>query len=306
MPRMLAAADIGSNTAHLLIAESDGTRVHRRENRNEWIALGQIVAQRGVIPDPIEQLLVTAVRDFRRMADAHRAERLYVFATEAVRVARNHDEVLDRILRDTGVAVDVISPRREAELSFAGTRLDSPVERGFLCEAGGGSLQIGVIEGQRLGESESLPLGTGRIVAVSGLSDPPTAGQLHRAESYIRELLEDSPLIARQRAELDLQARTGVLSGGVGRGIWRALHPDGERTIRVPELEYLAWAAARLPEAALVQRFRVKPKRAGTLLPGALLYRALMHALQLDEYTVSEYGIREGAILEMATAAVEA
>jgi exopolyphosphatase/guanosine-5'-triphosphate,3'-diphosphate pyrophosphatase len=303
---MLAAADIGSNTAHLLIAESDGTRVQRRENRNEWIALGQIVAERGEIPDAVEQLLVSAVRDFRRLADSHRVERLYVFATEAMRVAKNHEDVLNRIRRETGVEVDVITPRREAELSFLGTRLDSPIERGLLCEAGGGSLQIGVIEDHCLGESESLPLGTGRIVAISGLSNPPTGGQLHQAEAYIREFLEESALIARQRAQLDLRPRVGILSGGVGRGIWRALHPDGDPVIRMQELEYLAWATARLPEAMIVQRFRVKPKRAGTLLPGSLLYRALMHALQLDQLQVSEYGIREGAILEMAASAVRA
>ena len=51
---------------------------------------------------------------------------------------------------------------------------------------------------------------------------------------------------------------------------------------------------------ATIARFDVKPKRAGTLLPGALVYLALMQKFQLAEVMVSEFGVREGAILEMA------
>ncbi|RYG28711.1 hypothetical protein EON81_28050, partial [bacterium] len=107
MTRTFAAADIGSNTAHLLVARTDGEIVMRVDNLNEWIPLGEVVARRGEIPRETAESLLLAMREFRRIAEAKGSESLYVFATEAVRVARNSEAVLKAIRRETGVIVDV-------------------------------------------------------------------------------------------------------------------------------------------------------------------------------------------------------
>jgi exopolyphosphatase / guanosine-5'-triphosphate,3'-diphosphate pyrophosphatase len=98
----------------------------------------------------------------------------------------------------------------------------------------------------------------------------------------------------------------GVASGGVARGLWRAIHPDGEKRLFKEELDYIIWAATRLPVDRIVARFTVKQKRAQTLLPGALVYRALMEHFGLAEIAISEFGVREGAILEMARGKIPA
>jgi exopolyphosphatase/guanosine-5'-triphosphate,3'-diphosphate pyrophosphatase len=292
MPRVLAAADIGSNTAHLLVAATDGELVMRLDNYNEWIPLGEVVSRVGAIPKEIVQQLVLVVREFRRISTAKAAENLYVFATEGMRAASNHDEVLARIKEETGVTVDLISPQREAELSYRGIQLDTkhlPIS--LMLEVGGGSCQIGVVADGKLTEKQSLPLGTGRVIAESGLTTPCTPEAEARARAYIRSQLD--------KVNIVVTGGIAASSGGVGRGLWRAVHPDGEKTIARIELDYLAWAASRLTIDRIVNRFSVKQKRAGTLLSGALVYAALMDHFGLDEIAISEFGIREGAILEM-------
>lgn len=293
VPRVYAAADIGSNTAHLLVGASDGDLVMRLDNYNEWIPLGEVVSKKGQIPKEYVNQLVLTCKEFKRMAVAHKAEALYVFATEGMRMARNHDAVLERIKTEADIVVDVISPSREAELSFLGVSLDTRnLGVDTLFEVGGGSLQIAHISGTNLGQKESLPLGTGRIIAESGLRNPCPDWAFDAARRYIDETLGKS--------EVSLDARMAVASGGVGRGLWRALHPDGEKMLSIEEVEYMAWSVARLPLDRIIQRFNVKQKRAGTLLPGALVYGALMRRFGLKEMAISEFGIREGAILEMA------
>jgi len=298
MTRILAAADIGSNTAHLLVAATDGQLVMRIDNFNEWIPLGEVVARSGEIPKETILQLVQAVKEFRTMASAKQAESLYLFATEGMRSARNHAVVLKKIMVETGVRVDVISPQREAELSLRGVLLDTKnygVEMMF--EVGGGSAQIGRVSDNKLVQKESLPLGTGRIIAESGLRSPCPEYALNAAINYIDGILKSS--------ELSASATIAVASGGVGRGLWRALHPDSEKVIALEELDYMAWSCTRLPIDRIVARFGVKQKRAGTLLPGALVYRALMRKFSLKELAVSEFGIREGAILEMAAGKIK-
>jgi exopolyphosphatase/guanosine-5'-triphosphate,3'-diphosphate pyrophosphatase len=292
-PRVFAAADIGSNTAHLLVAATDGSLVMRIDNYNEWIPLGEVVSKAGSIPKEITQDLVDACKGFRRLADAKSAEKLYVFATEGMRMARNHETVLRKIREEAGITVEIISPVREAELSFRGVSLDSrnlPVD--LLFEVGGGSCQIGRIERGRLAESESLPLGTGRIIAESGLMSPCPEYAIIAAERYIDSVLQTSRISG--------NFGLAVVSGGVGRGLWRALHPDGEKMLDIREIDLMAWTAGRLPIDRIITRYGVKQKRAGTLLPGALVYRALMKKFGLTQMAISEFGIREGAILEMA------
>lgn len=296
MTRTLGAADIGSNTAHLLIAASDGNLLTRIDNCNEWIPLGEVVSREGRIPGEIADQLVMAIKEFRRIANARNVEKLYVFATEGMRMASNHAEVLARIKEEAGIRVEVISPRREAELSVRSIQLDSAhMDPTMLFEVGGGSVQVGQIEFGHLRGEQSLPLGTGRVIAAAGLRNPCPPELERAARQYIEATLAN--------CVLEYRGGAVVASGGVGRGLWRALHPDGDKRIAIEELEYLAWSAARLPIDRIVSRFGVKAKRAGTLLPGALIYRALMLRFGVREMWVSEFGVREGAILQLARSA---
>ncbi len=294
MARILAAADIGSNTAHLLVAATDGEIVMRIDNLNEWIPLGEIVARTGEIPKEQADQLVGVMKEFRRVSVSKRADRLYVFATEAMRSAQNHQAILKRIKTEAGVQVEIIAPAREAEYSFFGVRLDTKeVEPDLMFEVGGGSAQVALVTGQEILEETSLRMGTGRVIAEAGLQLPCPPEVKKDALAYIRKTL--------QGCSLQTVASPHVIaSGGVARGLWRALHPDGEKILHREELRYLIWATERLNVERITERFNVKPKRAGTLLPGAMVYYELMNHFEATEIIVSEFGVREGAILQMA------
>ncbi len=293
MPRIFGAADIGSNTAHLLVAATDGELVMRIDNYNEWIPLGEVVSRKGEVPKDLVNDLVMAVKEFRRICNDKGAQDVYVFATEGLRIARNYEAVIKKIASEAKITVDIISPRREAELSLRGVMLDTKnIGANLVFEVGGGSAQIGSIHENRLDEEVSLPLGTGRLIAESGISSPCSRISLRAAETYIEKVLERCPI----KTETDV----AVVSGGVARGLWRALHPDGEKILSIEELEYMVWSTSGLSIDRIISRFNVKAKRAGTLLPGALVYRSLMKKFGLEKVVVSEFGIREGAILEMA------
>ncbi|OWU65352.1 MAG: hypothetical protein CBB60_005145 [Armatimonadetes bacterium Cent15-Ar3] len=293
MTRLFAAADIGSNTAHLLVAASDGEIVMRVDNVNEWIGLGEVVARKGEIPKDVADQLVLAMREFQRVAEAKKVKRLYVFATEAMRVAKNHPDIIKRIQKETGVRVEIISPEREAELSYLGVQLDTRhYGAEVLFEVGGGSAQIAEVNDGAMEGKCSLKIGTGKVLAESNLTNPGTDVALRVARQYIRAELA--------KCTVDRKATTAIVSGGVGRGLWRALHPDGEKVIELFELEYLFNSVKKLPTDRVSSRFSVKQKRAGTLLVGSLIYLELMRHFNVEHLVISEFGVREGAVLEMA------
>lgn len=299
MTRTFATADIGSNTAHLLIAQSDGHNVIRLESTSEWIGLGELVAREGAIPPDVVARIAESLRGFALTAKARGAESLYVFATEAIRKASNGATACADIEGAAGMAIDTIEPHREAELSLRGAELDTPTLRAnFLFEIGGGSLQIGELREGTLARSHSLPLGTGSLVAATELRSPCPRPVLSAAGAYVEQTFD--------AVEILTTGPQAIASGGVARGIWRALHPDGDPVLCPPEFEYLIWASSHLSRDQMSDRFRVKYRRAGTLLPGSLVFRTLVRRLGVDEVRVSQCGIREGAILEMAAGKIEA
>jgi exopolyphosphatase/guanosine-5'-triphosphate,3'-diphosphate pyrophosphatase len=86
----------------------------------------------------------------------------------------------------------------------------------------------------------------------------------------------------------------------VGRGLWRALHPDGEKRIAAFELEYLRRSTESLTVERVSNRFNVKMRRAGTLFVGSVLMLKIMEKLGVESVILSEFGVREGAILGLA------
>ena len=296
MPEILAAADIGSNTLHMLVAKCNGQNraksMIRLENQSEWISLGEVVSQKGIIPPAEISRLISTLKKYRLIATDLKAEGFYIFATEAVRAAANHQQVLEKIFLETGLKVEIIHPVRESELSWKGSLLDSkdPSPTLFV-ELGGGSVQVAFCLGPKIKESISLPLGTGRLIAETQLHYPCKPFQMDSLKETIHKNLQKC---------LSFAAPSRIVaSGGAARGLLRALHPDKERILRLEELEYLSWATARMSIDQSSARFGVKKKRAMTLLPGTLVFLYLMRKFMIQEMMVSEYGVREGAILEM-------
>ncbi len=293
MTNVLAAADIGSNTAHLLVASYGPSGLGRLLNESEWLSLGQVVSHENRIPKELISRLTTTLKAFKSQSASLKADGIYVFATEAVRKAENHRDVLKIIKKETGLDVDIIEPKREAELGLKGALIDCHSDGRFvLAETGGGSVQVAVCEGADILSETSAPIGTGVLIDRALLHQPATTRQVGAAEALIGDALSAVPS--------DVDVKRLVASGGVARGLWRALHPDGDPTIHLEELKFMAWVAKRLNQTTIGKRYSVKAKRAATLLPGSLVYKALMEKFNLSEMTVSQFGVREGAILEMS------
>lgn len=293
MGRLIAAADIGSNTAHLLVAHVTPNGLKRLVNESDWLSLGEVVTRRGTIPPEDRKNLFATLKRFKEILVTYKVEEHYIFATEAMRRADNHDLILREAAEKFQLNIDIISPQREAELSYIAAQVDCPgPDPMLLVEAGGGSVQVAFCEGGAIEREISLPVGTGALTAASGLTYPATETQ----ENRIRDLLCDA---LTKLNDFPTPARI-VSAGGVARGLWRALHPDGDRNLHAQELAFLAWDCRRLSPETIVSRYDVKVNRARTLLPGSLIFGQILAHFGLPEMTVSQYGVREGAVLEMA------
>ena len=88
--RKLGVVDIGSNTVHLLVAQTNGRNIRPLVDESEALRLGGDVDYQGELSEAkLEELIRTLLR-FRDMANEADAACLHLLATQAVRTAANH------------------------------------------------------------------------------------------------------------------------------------------------------------------------------------------------------------------------
>src|SRR5262249_54541741 len=140
----------------------------------EMLRLGDHVSREGRIPAEAADLAVATVRRMKMLADAAEASEFVACATSAIRLAANGDELVDRVERETGVAVEVINGLTEARLIFSAIRASVLLEPApALClDLGGGSLEVMVGAASGLQWATSENLGVARLTHEFVYSDP--------------------------------------------------------------------------------------------------------------------------------------
>src|SRR5688572_18461416 len=250
----IAAVDMGSNSFHLLVVDAhpDGTfDVLLREK--DVLRLGEVVTKTGGIPDADVERVLDTLRRFAGMAASIDATATVACATSAMREAENSAAVVDLIREETGIDVEVISGKREAELIFSAVRASLDLEPGpAVCfDLGGGSLEVTVGDNAGLAWSTSVHLGVARLATQLVSGDPPAEDELRAVDARVREVLgpiveEISALVPRQLVGtsgtfLDLARmahahRTGSVPSSVNQLVVRRedLEAIHERAVRVP------------------------------------------------------------------------
>jgi Ppx/GppA phosphatase family len=263
-----ACVDIGTNTTRLLVAELDGARVRELVAVRRFLRL--VPGEDGAIPAESVAELAAIVAAHVRRAHKHGVSEVRAVGTEAVRGARNRDDLCAAVHEAAGVHVEVLSAEQEAALAFAGalaTLGTPPAGPIGVIDVGGGSSEL-VTGTARDGVTwwTSLPIGSGTLAARHLRSDPPALDELAAVRA---EIAGDraGPRRGRQRHD----------AGGRHRGRARAgddrAHPRGpDRRARLRGGQ--AAGAPRRARAGDAGGLAGARGDVGSVRPGALADRA--------------------------------
>ena len=220
---IIAAIDVGTNTALLLVArvDGDGTLQPLYEERR-FVRLGEGVdATRQVNPASMERLRV-ALLDYREIAQHYQAAAITIGGTSASRDARNQKELIAFVRRETGLQYEIISGLEEAVWSFRGalSALDDVQGLCAVIDIGGGSTEIvlGEPEGQ-VQARHSLDVGSVRLTERFFVGQPPTQAAIEEAEAFIIHLLTEAAIPLEASVPFISAAETPLLVALVNQGV---------------------------------------------------------------------------------------
>jgi exopolyphosphatase/guanosine-5'-triphosphate,3'-diphosphate pyrophosphatase len=313
-----AALDLGTNNCRLLIGApaADGFRV--LDSFSRIVRLGEGLHTTGRLsPVAMDRAMAAlhgcAARLARRPVRALRA-----IATEACRRAENGEEFLARVRQETGLAIDVITSREEAELAVESCAplLRRAGRRALLFDIGGGSTELAWV---RLPPGDAAPELIGYIslpIGVVTLAERFGVGGLDcdAFHDMVDEVCDRLAPFERVHCIGQEIRQGGVFLLGTSGTVTTlaGLAMDLPRYSR-PRVDGAVLSCAEASGA--VSRLRamgrdglalhpcVGPERADFVLPGCAVFAAIHRMWPADQVVVADRGLREGMLLRMMRAA---
>lgn len=241
--------------------------------------------------------LVEMVGSSRDFAEDTGCSSLLPFVTSALREATNSEQVLDRVKKETGVELRVLSGTDEARLTFLSARRWYGWSAGTLgvFDIGGGSLEMAAGNDEEPDVALSVPLGAGRLTRQFGSKGDIKAMRRH-IRSHIGSVIGDMLRVA----PFDRTVGTSKTFRSLGRIAGAAPASDGPyvpRVLRLDDLRQVVRTLADMPVSERSDLPGVSEGRAPQVLAGALVAESVMELAGVETLDLCPWAVREGVIM---------
>ncbi len=300
----IAVIDLGSNTARLVLANvlPNGHFVIFDELK-ESVRLGQDMDRDGFLkPSRVAQAVKT-LKMFRKLCDSYNVDKVYAFATNAVRRAKNQRSFIEEINAVCGFKFKVLSEEEEATHIYHGVINSLDIPKAVIMDISGSSLQLIHYNRRNLLNRENLPFGT---ITLSDLFNDPSVSpeeQAKQIETYVYEQLQKISWLK----ELD----PDVQFVGVG-GSFRNLARIVKRMKRYPVDMIHNMNVSREDFDSVYDTIKVldpekrnkikglNSDRADIFVAALSSIKAFFNSTNFDNLVISGSGIREGIMFNHA------
>jgi exopolyphosphatase/guanosine-5'-triphosphate,3'-diphosphate pyrophosphatase len=287
----------------MLLGEVVSGELYSLQYYRQITRLGGNFTTGGLAPESMERTL-SALREFARILKQQDPEAVRLVGTAALRRARNQDEFISRVARETGLRLDVIDGDEEARTSASGVLsvIDPLPETSLIVDIGGGSTEFILCHGNEVLYQISFPLGVVQLCEES-------------ASARGRNLQIDA-VLCRLRDATTTAGYSDLLTNGcqligtagtlttlaamqlqMGSYDWRRINNQHLSTAWLQKTLDMLLPMPLSERAALPG---LEEGRADLIIPGLEILLAVCRFLSVGGCRVSDSGLLEGLLLRLA------
>jgi exopolyphosphatase/guanosine-5'-triphosphate,3'-diphosphate pyrophosphatase len=283
-----AAIDIGSNAVRILVTNVVSYKKKTVFLKNALvrvpIRLGQDAFTNGNISDKNIKRMIKSMKAFKLLMEVHGVKDYLAFATSALRDAKNGSYLVEKVLKKSGIKIEIINGKKEAKI-ISNTNVFDTInkEKTFLyVDIGGGSTEFSILINGKRNQSKSFKIGTVRL-----LNSKVEQVTLDEAETWVR------------RHTL-MHERIYLLGTG---GNINKLHKIANINDNSP-ISYLTLKALYNQLDALTYEERIvdlglNPDRSDVILLAAKLFIKILNWSGAKDIYVPKVGLSDGMIREL-------
>ncbi len=291
-----ASIDIGSNTTLLLIAKIKDGLMTIIEDHSVVTALGRDLDKNKVFIESSMADTYKTLSEYKEILKRHRLspEETIITATEASRVALNAPEFYQRIKKELGFDVQIISSDQEAYYTALGVSWMSKKNNNDLLhvlDIGGASTEIIKLKCEPFSKLSSLSLPIGSVRATDWLEG-------NRYKEELAAILSRVDLKAYEAEQLVCVAGSMTSVGAMIKGL-NSFEADLVNGLHLSLADFNTFVnnLQKYSGTELEKKYPFLGKRARTIYAGALIARDLAVELKVKSLSISTAGLRHGTII---------
>jgi exopolyphosphatase/guanosine-5'-triphosphate,3'-diphosphate pyrophosphatase len=282
----LAAIDIGSNAARLLISDvipgpQDEVEFIKTALVRVPLRLGFDVFDKGEISAVKTEKILKTIKSYKLLLDVYEVKHLKACATSAMRDAVNAAEIIKKVKAETGIEIKVISGQEEASFIYENHIAENMKkdESYLYIDVGGGSTELTFFSDGKMIFKESFNIGTIRL-----LKNQVSEAQWDEMKEFIRTKTKGHHHV------------TAIGSGG---NINKIFSISKRKEGKPLSLELLRDYFKEFSTMELSQRmslYKLREDRADVIVPALLIYINVMRWADTEEIFVPKIGLADGLI----------
>lgn len=305
--KTFAAIDIGTNSFHLIVAEFLGNgEIKFLNNQRVFLRLasGEKNNKPFISEEDFEKA-ISALGNFTNIITKYKAK-VRAVATSAVREAANNDEFVKRVQLETGINVEIIDGKTEANLIFMGMKNAIPIKDKYVIgiDIGGGSTEFIYAVDEKIQFAESVNIGAVRLSKMFFPDYIITDKSVEECENYVSKLINET-ITYKKNLNLDF----AIGSSGTVDTICliKQYALKGSATNRLngyefslDEFDKIYYQIMDLKTSE--ERMKIpgiETKRADVIPAGLIILKQAFKIFNIKNMALSEFALREGVIYDM-------
>jgi exopolyphosphatase/guanosine-5'-triphosphate,3'-diphosphate pyrophosphatase len=283
---ILAAIDIGSNAARLLITQAapyqgGGVDYTKLTLLRIPLRLGFDVFNQGFIGEEKVHQFMDTLRAYKLMMQIYKVEAFKACATSAMRDASNGPEILRRAKEEIGLDIRIISGQEEANIIYETHIAENlALNKSYLyIDVGGGSTELTLFSNNVIVFKESFNIGTIRL-----LQGNVTDEQWDAMKAFVKEGIKNR----------------GVIEAiGTGGNINKVFSISKRKEGKPLPLDLLRDYYKELNAATIeerMHRYQFRADRADVIVPALQIYISVMRWAGAEEIIVPRIGLADGLV----------
>jgi len=283
-----ASIDIGSNAVRILVTNVVSYKKKTVFLKNALvrvpIRLGQDAFTNGKISDKNIKRMIKSMKAFKLLMEVHEVKDYLAFATSALREAKNGSYLVKKVLKKSGIKIEIIDGKKEAKI-ISNTNVFDTInkEKTFLyVDIGGGSTEFSVLINGKRNQSKSFKIGTVRM-----LNSKVEQVTLNEAESWVRR-----HTLMHERIYL-------LGTGGNINKLHKIANINDNRPLSYLTLNTLYNQLDALTYEERIVDLGLNPDRSDVILLAAKLFIKILNWSGAKDIYVPKVGLSDGMIREL-------
>lgn len=282
----LAAIDIGSNAARLLIAEI----TYDKENKPQFnklnlvrvpLRLGFDVFEKGEISKEKRGMILQTMKAYSHLINAYGVKQVITCATSAMRDASNSADIIRKVKLETGLEIEIISGDLEASIIYENHVAENmDTNNSYLyIDVGGGSTELTFFTDGKLTFKKSFNIGTIRL-----LKDMVDDAKWNEVKDFIK---------------IKTKGCKKIIAIGTGGNINKVFSLSKKKDGKPLTLDLLKDYYKEISSFSLEDRiniYKLRGDRADVIVPALQIYINVMRWAEADEIYVPKIGLADGLI----------